>query len=143
MEYQEARREAQLRANDTGGDYGVEKLGAEYRYFPLPQRRHRFGFELRCEVVSCTDIAKCRPGHGPNVATAPGKRRVKIEGERVLLDGRPIGKVAKGPEGWTSTHWPNTHNSYPARSYAAAILGCVHSYASWIGWHAVIVERWR
>jgi hypothetical protein len=68
--YEQVKAEAQDLANLYGFDYGVEKCGfperPEYRYFMLPRRENRYGFELRCEVVSCTDLSKCRPGHGPH-----------------------------------------------------------------------------
>jgi hypothetical protein len=31
----------------------------------LPQRKNRYGFELRCEVVECENLDRCQPGHGP------------------------------------------------------------------------------
>lgn len=64
--YEEVKKDAQERANATGYDIGVEKLGGSYRSFMLPQKKNRFGHELRCEVVFCTDLSKCKPGHGPN-----------------------------------------------------------------------------
>jgi hypothetical protein len=71
MTYQEAKAEAQRLANELGFDYGVEKCGfpgpPEYRHFMLPRRENRYGFELRCEVVMCEDLAKCKPGHGPRL----------------------------------------------------------------------------
>lgn len=63
--YESARAAAQAAANEDGFDRGVEKLGTRWRFFMLPQKRNRFGFELRCEVVSCTDLKRCKPGHGP------------------------------------------------------------------------------
>jgi len=64
--YESARDYAQKRANTTGRDYGLEvnALLKEYRVFALPMRQHRFGHELRCEVVSCEDIGKTAIGHG-------------------------------------------------------------------------------
>lgn len=70
MTYNEAKAEAQAKANEMGYDYGVEKLGASYRAFMLPQKKNRFGHELRCEVVSCTILANCKPGHGPNAVSS-------------------------------------------------------------------------
>ncbi len=64
-QYDAAKAAAQKSANESGFDYGVEKLGTEFRSFMLPQKRNRCGHELRCEVVSSTDLAKCQPGHGP------------------------------------------------------------------------------
>lgn len=66
--YNEAKRQAQALANETGNDYGVEASPYSeggHRFFRLPQARHRQGYELRCEVVSCEVLARCAPGHGP------------------------------------------------------------------------------
>lgn len=65
--YEDARAEAQRKANESGHDYGVEDLGgyAGFTAFLLPQRKNRYGHELRCEVVSCEDHSRCKPGHGP------------------------------------------------------------------------------
>jgi hypothetical protein len=63
--YDEAKRAAQAAADESGFDYGVEKLGRDFRYFMLPQKQNRFGHELRCEIVHCTTLAKCQKGHGP------------------------------------------------------------------------------
>jgi hypothetical protein len=63
-EYRTVRAEAQRRANQSGVDYGVEKLGGHYRYFMLPQKKNRTGHELRCEVVMPELIEKTMPGHG-------------------------------------------------------------------------------
>ena len=64
--YEKVRAAAQVAANTYGFDYGVETLddGKTYRHFMLPGRAHRRGHELRCEVVSCENLAKCQPGHG-------------------------------------------------------------------------------
>jgi hypothetical protein len=70
MTYTLARQEAQRLADKTGFDYGVESLGGSYRFFRLPKRKFRQGYELRCEVVSCTDLLRCAPGHGPVVTFA-------------------------------------------------------------------------
>lgn len=64
MTYEEAKKEAQSRANSTGLDYGIEKNAFGYSVFMLPKQGNRFGHELRCEVVSCQDPAKVQPGHG-------------------------------------------------------------------------------
>jgi len=66
-QYAQARSEAQAAADRTGFDYGIEHnaLFKDYRVFMLPQKTNRRGHELRCEVVSCSDLAGCRPGHGP------------------------------------------------------------------------------
>ena len=65
--YEEARAEAQNRANATGLDHGVEqnKLFKHWSIFTLPQKRFRSGHELRCEVVMCERLENCNPGHGP------------------------------------------------------------------------------
>lgn len=63
--YREARAKAQEAANQDGFDRGIEYLNREFRVFLLPKRENRYGYELRCEVVSCDYPAKCRPGHGP------------------------------------------------------------------------------
>lgn len=65
MKYDEVRAMAQARANETGFDHGVEKTSYGYRYFLLPEKRNRFGHELRCEVVMCENLDCCQPGHGP------------------------------------------------------------------------------
>lgn len=62
--YREIKAKAQADADFDGFDRGIEKLGDSYRSFMLPQKRNRFGHELRCEVVMCT-TDKCQPGHGP------------------------------------------------------------------------------
>ena len=64
MTYAEAKAIAQGAADDTGFDYYVEKDAFGYHFGMLPQRKHRFGHELRAEVVSCTDYNKIQPGHG-------------------------------------------------------------------------------
>jgi hypothetical protein len=63
--YETCRAAAQKLANELGFDYGVEKDAFGYHHFMLPQRKDRYGHELACEVVSCENLAKCRPGHGP------------------------------------------------------------------------------
>ena len=64
MTYKEAKLTAQALADKLGFDYGVEKNAFGYGYFMLPRRENRYGFELRCEVVSCTDLSKTQAGHG-------------------------------------------------------------------------------
>jgi hypothetical protein len=68
--YRDARSDAQARANETGYDYGIElnELFKTWHVFMLPMKKHRCGHELRCEVVMCDDVKKCRPGHGPDYA---------------------------------------------------------------------------
>jgi hypothetical protein len=65
--YDVARAAMQAAANADGFDRGIEAndLFKEWRIFTLPRRENRTGFELRCEVVSCEDLSKCQPGHGP------------------------------------------------------------------------------
>lgn len=63
--YNTARAEAQANANETGFDFGLERLGKSWRVFMLPQKRNRYGYELRCEVVMCETLERCKPGHGP------------------------------------------------------------------------------
>jgi hypothetical protein len=40
----------------------------------LPQARHRFGHELRCEIVSCERVEKTAVGHGHLCHSAAVKR---------------------------------------------------------------------
>lgn len=65
--YASAREEAQRKANANGFDHGIEANDTfrEFVVFILPQKVNRRGFELRCEVVSCDDVARCQAGHGP------------------------------------------------------------------------------
>jgi hypothetical protein len=64
--YAVVRAQAQAEANKDGYDRGLEynELMNYYRFFLLPGRRHRFGHESRCEVVSCEDYEKQAHGHG-------------------------------------------------------------------------------
>lgn len=64
--YRRVRAEAQELANRDGYDRGVEAndLFETFRHFMLPQKRHRTGYELRCEVVSAEDVSRSKPGHG-------------------------------------------------------------------------------
>lgn len=64
MTYQEARAQAQEKANASGCDFGVEKNAFGFSCFSLPRQEHRTGHELRCEVVSCMDLSKVQSGHG-------------------------------------------------------------------------------
>jgi hypothetical protein len=68
--YRAARSCAQTLADRSGYDYGVEYNPQfnNYRVFALPRRENRQGYETRCEVVSPSDLLKCRPGHGPKVS---------------------------------------------------------------------------
>jgi hypothetical protein len=65
--YMAARSDAQKRADLMGMDVGLEcnELFRQWRSFLLPCKANRTGHEIRCEVVHPTDLAKCRPGHGP------------------------------------------------------------------------------
>jgi hypothetical protein len=67
--YESVRKDAQARCNADGFDRGIERdhFGA-YHHFMLPQRKNRYGHELRCEVVMCEKLDHCRPGHGPMAA---------------------------------------------------------------------------
>ncbi len=75
-DYAEIRAAAQARADATGQDQGIEVLPAynrqtrkwdakSYHTFGLPERGSRYGRDATCEVVSCSDLARCWPGHGP------------------------------------------------------------------------------
>jgi hypothetical protein len=66
--HEEARAEAQRLSNQDGYDRGLRfnPIFKTYYVFGLPQAQNRYGASERdCEVVSCTDLAKCKPGHGP------------------------------------------------------------------------------
>ncbi len=66
MTYEEARKEAQDKANAHRMDYGVEELGGPlakgFRCFMLPRPEKRQGHELRCEVVRPETPAPARAG---------------------------------------------------------------------------------
>ncbi len=64
--YKEARAKVQAKAKETGYDYGLEwnSIFKEYSSFMLPMKKNRTGHELRCEVVMCDFIDRCKPGHG-------------------------------------------------------------------------------
>lgn len=64
-EYERVKADAQRKADESGHDYGVERHAFGYHCFMLPRRENRYGHELRCEVVHCSTLAKCQPGHGP------------------------------------------------------------------------------
>jgi hypothetical protein len=66
-DYKKVREAAQKMANETGHDYGVSynALFKTYTVQLLPARRNRYGRDLTCEVVSCADLDRCKPGHGP------------------------------------------------------------------------------
>ena len=65
--YAAAKADAQARADATGFDHSLEWQGGfgGWAVGMLPARKNRRGFELRCEVVMCTYLSKCQPGHGP------------------------------------------------------------------------------
>ena len=63
--YAEVRAAAQKLADELGFDYGVEKDFFGYRHFMLQEKKNRYGHELQCEIVMCSHIDKCQPGHGP------------------------------------------------------------------------------
>ena len=62
--YREVRAAAQALANELGFDHGIEKDAFGYRFFMLPERQNRYGFELRCEIVVCENAVACQKGHG-------------------------------------------------------------------------------
>jgi hypothetical protein len=66
LAYREAKSQAQSAADLDGFDRGLEvnELFKSINMFMLPRRENRYGHELRCEVVSCSDIQKTQPGHG-------------------------------------------------------------------------------
>jgi len=66
-DYKQARASAQAKANETGYDHGLElnTVFKTWNVFMLPCKRNRYGHELRCEVVSCEHLNRCKPGHGP------------------------------------------------------------------------------
>lgn len=65
--YIATRRAAQAAANADGFDRGVEANDVfhTYCFSLLPSKQHRFGHELRCEVVMCMYLDRVQPGHGP------------------------------------------------------------------------------
>lgn len=65
-----ARGQAQNLANELGYDHGIERndLFKSFHVFMLPMRKNRRGHELSCEVVSCENLDRCQPGHGPKGA---------------------------------------------------------------------------
>lgn len=128
--YREIRAAAQAAADADGHDRGIERLNGSFRSFLLPRRENRYGHELRCEVVSCSDLRRCVPGHGPIVATR--KRRVHVDASgSIRFDGRVVGGVQAMPLGG----WAYRYNGYviPAPSRARAILACISAYCSWVG----------
>lgn len=74
--YQAARAEAQRLADADGFDRRLEAndIFQTWEISMLPSRENRYGYERRVEVVSCSDTAKCQPGHGPDVMGAEIKR---------------------------------------------------------------------
>ena len=73
MTYQEARAEAQKRADESGSDFGVEKDAFGFHWLGLPMVQHRFGHELRCEVVHAM-TGPYQPGHGPEAKGKVGPK---------------------------------------------------------------------
>jgi hypothetical protein len=63
--YSRVRTVAQRLADETGRDYGLERLDSGFRCFALPARHNRAGFELACEVVMPAVLARTHKGHGP------------------------------------------------------------------------------
>ena len=69
--YEAARAEAQARADASGLDVGIEISDTCQVSTPvinvrfLPQKKNRNGYNAFAEVVMCSDLAKCMPGHGP------------------------------------------------------------------------------
>ena len=65
--YNAARVITQAKADATGFDFGLEAndIFHEYSVRMLPMKQHRSGSELRCEVVMCSNLSTCQPGHGP------------------------------------------------------------------------------
>jgi hypothetical protein len=65
--YIASRATAQGIANRTGFDIGIEcnELFRTWNTWTLPMRKNRCGHELTCEVVSCENLDRCQPGHGP------------------------------------------------------------------------------
>ena len=80
--YKQVRAFAQVLANSDGMDRGLEFLGGplckSYRFFLLTGHQYRQGHELRCEVVSCEDLSRCAPGHGPRGCVLVHARRGEI-----------------------------------------------------------------
>jgi hypothetical protein len=68
-DYKKVREAAQKLANATGHDYGISYnvLFKTYSTRMLPQRQNRYDRDLTCEVVSCEDLERCKPGYGPKV----------------------------------------------------------------------------
>jgi hypothetical protein len=69
--YDEAREEAQGKANRLGRDVGIERvtraLGGGFMTFLLPRPEKRFGHELTCEVVHPSGNLE----HAPEKASGP------------------------------------------------------------------------
>lgn len=64
--YNEVKKFAQSKADETGYDYGIEKLVNFYSVFMMSSIEFRAGREVRCEIVHCSKLENCAPGHGPN-----------------------------------------------------------------------------
>lgn len=61
--YDDARANAQLRANETGLDHGIAAAVTGWSVWTLPARGQRFDRDLNCEVVHSEKDSL--PGHGP------------------------------------------------------------------------------
>jgi hypothetical protein len=65
-DYAAVRALAQKHANETGCDYGLEKIGGHYRIFMLPQRRFRFGHERGLRSSHVRDAGEVQAGPRPD-----------------------------------------------------------------------------
>lgn len=65
MIYEEARKSAQAKADATGWDYILRPVYNGWTVTMLPRRENRFGADLDGEVVMCSNLDQCKPGHGP------------------------------------------------------------------------------
>lgn len=86
--YRAARAKAQMKANELGIDHGLEwnPIFNHWHIFMLPEKQNRYGFELRCEVVSCEILSKCQRGHGYTPSTI---KRFTFKA--------PDGRILRGP----------------------------------------------
>lgn len=76
MTYEEAREEAQRKADETGCDYGLfgPDHSGGWQVRGLPSKHHRFGDERRVEVAMCSDLDRCWKGHGPMASWDPPRK---------------------------------------------------------------------
>jgi hypothetical protein len=63
--YEAVRAEAQSACDADGFDRGMTRETYGHWFMRLPAKQFRGGGELLCELVMCSDLAKCQPGHGP------------------------------------------------------------------------------